>query len=71
MARYRTTLRPVGDGGIPAGIGWHHVEAPADFQFLPRFMRADMPRSPHRYGVIETDRDLTPAELDHFDIVAA
>lgn len=70
MARYRTTLRPASFGGVPSGIGWRYVEAPADL-LLPGAMPASMPRSRHRYGVIETDRELTPAELEHFDIVAA
>jgi hypothetical protein len=30
--------------------------------------RPDLPQSIHRYGVIETDRPLTPQECDHFDL---
>ncbi len=70
MARYRTTLRPAGFGGLPSGVGWRYVEAPDDL-LLPGSMPPTMPRSRHRYGVIETDRDLTPEELDHFDIKPA
>jgi hypothetical protein len=65
--RYRTTLRPASGGGLPADLGWRYVEAPSGF-FINR---PDLPTSRYLYGVIETDRELTPAELDHFDIVPA
>ncbi len=68
MPRYRTTLRPAGFGGLPQGVGYIYVEAPPD---LVESMRWIGPVSRHRYGVIETDRELTAAELDHFDIVPA
>ena len=70
MARYRTTLRPAAFGGLPHGVGYRYVEAPYDL-LLPGSMPPDMPRSKHRYGVVETDRELTPEELEHFDIVPA
>lgn len=63
---YRTTLRPAGFGGLPIGVSWRYVELPRD-----DFYRGHLPLvavSRHRYGVIETDRELTPAELRHFDI---
>jgi len=63
MNRYRTTLRPAGFGGLPAGVGWRYVEAPTD-----GLCPSDIPPSRHRYGVIETDRALTSGELSHFDI---
>jgi hypothetical protein len=66
--RCRTTLRPASFGGLPAGVGWNYVEAPAMFGLANR---PDLPTSRHPYGVIETDRELTPAELAHFDIVTA
>ncbi len=62
MNRYRTILRPAGFGGVPHGVKWDYVEAPSDVN------RPDLPRSAYRYGVIETDRPLTKAEMDHFDI---
>ncbi len=64
-SRYRTTLRPAGSGGLPEGVQWQYVEVPPgnlDAQVCGK------PVSRHRYGVIETDRALTPAELRHFDI---
>lgn len=65
MPRYRTTLRPAPFGGVPQGVGWHFVELPPDYILN----HGDTPRSRHLYGVIETDRELTPQELKHFDIV--
>ena len=64
--RYRTTLRPAAFGGIPHGVGWQYVEFPPD---LDTRNYAPKPVSRHLYGVIETDRALTPEELEHFDIV--
>ena len=65
MNRYRTTLRPAGFGGVPEGVSWRYLEWPS----MMGFGRADIPTSRHRYGVIETDRPLTKAEMEHFDIV--
>lgn len=62
--RYRTTLRPAGGGGLPPGVRWQYIEVPAD-----DWREIHLPRSRHRYGVIETDRELTQDELEHFDIV--
>ncbi len=68
MNRYRTTLRPASGGGVPEGVHWNYVEAPS----MPDLAnRPDLPVSRYRYGVIETDRPLTEAELSHFDIVPA
>lgn len=64
--RYRTTLRPAGFGGMPAGVRWEYVEAPPDLAGD----RPDLPRSSWRYGVVSTDRALTAGEMAHFDIVA-
>ncbi len=66
--RYRTTLRPASGGGVPLGVRWEYVEAPA---MTALCIRHDLPLSRHRYGVIATDRALTAEELDHFDIVEA
>lgn len=64
MNRYRTTLRPAPFGGMPSGVRWQYVEVPPDHPH-----ESDPPRSRHRYGVVETDRALTPEEMRHFDIV--
>lgn len=62
--RYRTTLRPAAFGGLPMGVNYKYVEAPFDGLFgFP-----SLPVSSYRYGVVETDRELTPEELRHFDI---
>lgn len=67
MPRYRTTLRPPGGGGIPAGVRWRYVELPPGDLDLHTRLR-QIPISRYFYGVIQTDRELTPAELRHFDI---
>ena len=53
---YRTTLRPASGGGMPPGVKWAYVEAPAMFGLANR---PDLPTSIHRYGVVSTDRELT------------
>lgn len=64
---YRTTLRPAAFGGMPSGVRWDYIEAPADIAHN----RRDLPLSTHRYGVVRTERPLTAAEMEHFDIRAA
>jgi len=66
--RYRTTLRPASGGGMPPGVRWDYVEAPAMFGLAKR---PDLPTSQYRYGVVCTDRELSAAERTHFDIVRA
>lgn len=63
---YRTTLRPASGGGMPPGVRWTYVEAPA---MLGLANRIDLPTSAYRYGVVSTDRELTAEEMHHFDIV--
>ncbi len=67
MNRYRTTLRPAPFGGVPSGVRWSYVEGPHGWPNGP--VLDGIPVSRHRYGVIETDRPLTKAEMGHFDIV--
>ena len=64
MNRYRTTLRPPAFGGLPPGVGWKYIEVPPDGT---RYSDK-LPVSKYPYGVIETDRPLTFAELQHYDI---
>lgn len=66
MPRYRPTLRPASASTLPRGIEWSYVEAPSDL-----VMRPDLPRSRHRYGVIEVDRELTVEERDRFGLEPA
>ena len=62
---YRTTLRPASGGGLPPGVRWEYVEAPA----MPGLAnRPDLPTSVHRYGIVSTDRELTAVEMFQFDI---
>jgi len=62
MAKYRTTLRPAGFGGLPHGLSWEYVELPHDSQ------RTDLPRSAYPYGVVSC-RELTAAEIERFNLV--
>ena len=64
---YRTVIRPPAFGGIPHGVRWEYVEAPANGSPAP----ADLPRSQYYYGVFKTDRPLTREEMDRFDIAPA
>ena len=65
MTRYIPLLRPAGFGTLPRGVGWRYTEAPA----MPGLAnRLDLPRSAYTFGVIETDRVLTAAEAEHFDL---
>ena len=66
--RYVPLLRPASRATLPADIGWNYLEAPQMFGLANR---PDLPQSAHRYGVIETTRPLTDAELKHFDIAVA
>ena len=62
--RYIPLLRPASSFSLPRGVQWDFVEAPADIAHR----RPDIPRSSHRYGIISIDRQLTPAEVDHFGL---
>lgn len=64
MFLYRPTLRPAGFATLPAGVRWQFHELPSD-----DYSERDLPRSRWRYGVIETDRELTAKECDTFDLV--
>ena len=63
--RYIPRLRPASFSTLPGKVAWTYVEAPA-MQGLCN--RPDLPASIHRYGLIETDRRLTPDEVEHFDL---
>jgi hypothetical protein len=65
--RYWLRFRPASFCTLPEGVRWSYVEAP--FYLVDRL--PDLPVSGHNHGVIETDRELTAKELDHFDIVPA
>ena len=68
--KIRTTLRPPQGGGLPRDVRWVWVERPRTFEYRPSTVRdgGNTPVSVHPYGVVETDRDLTPGELIHFDL---
>lgn len=62
--RYRTLYRPAGFATLPAGLSWRFVEAPLGEYWAPH----TIPTSRYRYGVIETDRELTFEELHTYQI---
>ena len=66
MPRYIPQLRPPSFCTLPAGLNWDFVELPGDSSFA--WIKRDLPRSVHRYGVISTDRPLTAEELDRFSL---
>lgn len=72
MPRYGMTLRPPGYGGVPIGVSWHYVEAPT-VRLLAQYRKPgsveELPQGRYPHGTIETSRELTAAELSHFDIV--
>lgn len=59
-------LRPAPFGGLPLDVRWTWAERPADAAF--GCARPDVPISRRPYGVVETDRDLAPDEIRHFDL---
>ena len=63
--RYIPLLRPASFSTLPAGVTWEYVEAPA---MAGLANRPDLPTSKHRYGMIETSRQLTRQERAHFDL---
>ena len=64
--RYTPQLRPAGFATLPSGLSWHYVQAPTMHGL---YMRDDLPTSRYRYGVIETDRELTAHEIFTFDLL--
>ncbi len=62
---YRPMLRPASSGSLPSGVAWDYVEAPYMHGLANR---PDLPTSKYRYGVIQTDRPLTPEELATCDL---
>lgn len=63
MARYALLLRPASFATLPK-VGWDYVEAPA----LIAYRRGLPVSTDYPHGVIETDRELTPEEVDRFDL---
>ncbi len=62
---YRALLRAAGFATLPSGVKWDYYERPA----MPGLCaREELPMSIYRYGVISTDRKLTEAEQEAFDL---
>ena len=61
---YRPLLRPAGYATLPKGLQWSYVEAPWDL--ADRL--TDLPRCSTRHGLIATERPLTDAECETFDL---
>jgi hypothetical protein len=63
---YRLLYRPPGFATLPSGLRWENVEVPAGHP-----NPFDLPVSRHPFGIIRTERPLTPEEMERFEIVAA
>lgn len=63
MPLYRPLLRPASFATLPRDLKWKYAEAPP---YVNR--RPDIPQSDFPHGVIETERELTPDEIEHFDL---
>lgn len=63
MFKYRPLLRPAGFATLPSGLRWEYVEVPS---YITK--RPDLPISRHPHGIISTDRKLTDAECERFDL---
>ena len=61
---YTTKYRPPGFATVPAGFRF--VASGKD---NPLPLRTDLPRSPHRFGVVAYDRPLTARELEAYEMV--
>ena len=66
MNTYTMRYRPAGFGTLPRDIRWDYVAMPTIFGLCGR---RDLPSSNRTFGVIQTDRPLTPDELETFEIV--
>ena len=63
MARYALLLRPASFATLPR-VGWDYVAAPAVIAY-----RRGLPVSTeYPHGVIQTDRELTPEEVESIDL---
>lgn len=64
MHTYTTKYRPPGFATVPAGFRF--VASGKD---NPLPLRTDLPRSPHRFGVVAYDRPLTAREIEAYEMV--
>lgn len=65
MSRYTPLYRPPGHATLPKAQ-WILVEAPRG---LPGALhRHDLPRSQYTWGVVVFDRELTPEEIEAFEL---
>jgi hypothetical protein len=64
---YRLQYRPPGAATLPSGLKWDFHEAPRDDYDLQQ-RRPELPRSRHPFGVIRTERPLTPEEMRTYEI---
>ena len=63
---YRPIYRPSSFSTLPQWVKWEYAEAPT---MAGLCNRSDLPRSAHRFGIISTDRALTPEEAARFDLL--
>ena len=68
MNTYAMKYRPAGFASLPRDIRWDYVAMPTMFGLCGR---RDLPTCRHTFGLIQTDRPLTQAEMDTFEIAEA
>jgi len=69
--RYAPLYRPPSFASMPKGVWWETVAVgPMDYNMSG--MRPELPRSTSEYpfGIIKTDRALTPDEMESFELRA-
>lgn len=64
MKRYTLLYRPPSTFTLPRGIGWSLVERPT----VGHYNRPDLPLSQHPFGVVTFDREVTPEEIEQFEL---
>ena len=64
---YTMMYRPAGYATLPSKLGWEYVETPKRNDL--GINRPDLPQSrEHPFGVIRTERELTPEEVQSFEL---
>ena len=61
---YRMLFRPPGFESLPSGLRWEYTAVP----FSMAHLRPDLPTCQHPHGEFTTDRPLTEAELNSYQI---
>ena len=66
---YRPMYRDAYASAFPSDVKWDYVEAPASDPMIS--IRRGLPPSRHQFGIIATNRRLTPQERNEFQMEIA